>query len=359
MGNRPVARTPSFLIKHNGFDYFLENAILCFVAVHAQRYLAHELYFPSWHCCEWYNSPVKNETWQEALLRTRETAFGRLAALLGATELSSDYWDELEAMMVQADIGILITQKIITELQARSRDGGLTRGDQVRTHLKDIMMALLIPPEKALDDVQTKVIVMVGVNGSGKTTTVARLAALYKKEGKQCLIAAADTFRAAATEQLEYWANLLGIEIIKGQRGSDPGAVVYSATQAALARNIDVLIVDTSGRMHTQHNLMDELKKVCSVSTKLIPEAPHQVLLVLDATTGQNGISQAKSFADAVAVSGVVLAKLDSSGKGGVGFEVASELKLPILYAGVGEELDDLIEFDPAAFVASILSPIR
>ena len=300
---------------------------------------------------------MKNETWQEALLRTRETAFGRLATLLGATELTPDYWNELEAIMVQADIGIMLTQKIITELQTQSHAQGLTRGDQVRDHLRGILMALLIPPEQTFADEETKVIIIVGVNGSGKTTTAARLANLYKNEGKQCLFAAADTFRAAATEQLEHWADRLEIEIIKGKRGSDPGAVVFSATQAALAKKIDVLIVDTSGRMHTQHNLMDELKKVCSVSKKLIPDAPHEVLLVLDATTGQNGISQAKSFAEAVDVSGVVLAKLDSSGKGGIGFVVASELMLPILYAGVGEEIDDLIAFDPAAFIDTILSP--
>lgn len=298
---------------------------------------------------------MKNGTWQKALLRTRDSAFGRLAALLGATELTPDYWDELEAIMVQADIGILLTGKIIEELQMLTRAQGITGGDRIRAHLRNILLALLIPPEQGSADVQTRVIIIVGVNGSGKTTTAARLAYHYKSEGKQCLFAAADTFRAAASEQLEYWADRLAIEIIKGLRGGDPGAVVFSATQAAIARKIDVLIIDTSGRMHTQHNLMDELKKICSVPAKLIPEAPHQVLLVLDATTGQNGISQANSFAEAVDINGVVLAKLDSSGKGGIAFEVASQLAVPILYAGVGEGLQDLIAFDPAVFVDTIL----
>jgi fused signal recognition particle receptor len=195
----------------------------------------------------------------------------------------------------------------------------------------------------------------VGVNGSGKTTTVGRLANRLLLSGQSVLLAAADTYRAAAGEQLSLWADRLGIDIIQGNPGSDPGAVVYNASEAALSRKVDALLIDTSGRMHTHHNLMSELQKVCKVAGKLIPEAPHDVLLVLDATTGQNGIAQAKAFSEAIGITGIVLAKLDSSARGGVGFRIVSELNLPILYVGLGENIEDLHIFNSEEYVDGLL----
>jgi len=197
---------------------------------------------------------------------------------------------------------------------------------------------------------------MVGVNGSGKTTSIGRLAYRWIRSGKKVILAAADTYRAAATEQLELWGERLGTELIKGLPGSDPGAVVYNACEAAVARNADALLIDTSGRMHTHHNLMSELQKICRVAGKVIDEAPHKVLLVLDATTGQNGISQAKAFNEAIQLDGVIIAKLDGSARGGVGFAVVSELDLPILYVGLGENPQDLVPFNPESYIDGLLA---
>jgi fused signal recognition particle receptor len=201
-----------------------------------------------------------------------------------------------------------------------------------------------------------EVIILIGVNGSGKTTAAARLAHRLKQNGKSILFAAADTYRAAASEQLQQWGARLGVDVVSGQTGSDPGAIVYDATQAAIARSIDVVIVDTSGRMHTQHNLMAELQKVCRVSGKVLEGAPHQVLLVLDGTTGQNGLAQAQAFTKAVDVTGVILAKLDTSAKGGVAFAIADQLHLPITHVGLGEQQEDFAGFNPEAYVEGLLS---
>lgn len=296
------------------------------------------------------------KTWQSALARTKRAAFGRLSNLLGSSELTTDFWDELEAALIQADLGVSTTLNLIEEVRSKAVKEGHTRGEQIQDELRSSLLErLIVPPEQVPMD-GLLVIVMVGVNGSGKTTSAARLANYHVRLGRKCMLAAADTYRAAATEQLSLWADRIGLEIIRGDPGSDPGAVVYDAMQAAIARDIDVLIIDTSGRMHTHHNLMAELKKVCRVPQKVLEGAPHQILLVLDATTGQNGISQAKSFLEAVEVTGVVLAKLDTSSKGGVGFNVAAELNLPIQYIGTGESLDDLVQFDPGAYVDALLS---
>jgi len=277
--------------------------------------------------------------------------------MLGATELSNTFWQELEETLIQADLGISTSIPLINELKQISHSEGLTTGDQVFQQLRTLLIEHLesVSEQPPLDE-RPLVVILVGVNGSGKTTTLARLAHRWQSSGHKVLLAAADTYRAAASEQLIIWGNRLGVEVITGHSGSDPGAVVYDAAQAALARSMDILLVDTSGRMHTQHNLMTELKKICRVAGKVIQGAPHQVLLVLDATTGQNGLAQAKAFAHAVNITGVVLAKLDSSARGGVGFAVASTLDLPIQYVGFGETLNDLSPFEPKAFVDGLLT---
>ena len=276
--------------------------------------------------------------------------------MLGATELTETFWQELEEILIQADLGVNVSTPLINELKQISHSEGLTKGDQVFHQLRTLLLdRLKSVPEQPLD-IRPLVAILVGVNGSGKTTTLARLAHRWQSSGQKVLLAAADTYRAAASEQLTIWGDRLGVDVITGHSGSDPGAVVYDAAQATLARDMDILLVDTSGRMHTQHNLMAELKKICRVAGKVIQGAPHQVLLVLDATTGQNGLAQAKAFTHAVNITGVVLAKLDSSARGGVGFAVASTLGLPIQYVGLGEKVDDLSPFEPEAFVDGLLT---
>lgn len=305
--------------------------------------------------CRWYNHPVNENRWRHALTKTRRSALGRLATILGATQLTPEFWEQLEEILIQADLGIGTVLALIEEMKTSVREHGLLRGDQVRLHLRaSLLHRLHIAPGEKLDP-KPHVIIVVGVNGSGKTTTVARIAKRSLALNHSVLLAAADTYRAAASEQLAIWGERLDVPVISGAAGSDPGAVVFNACSAALARKIDVVIVDTSGRMHTHHNLMQELKKICRVAGKVVPEAPHQVLLILDATTGQNGLAQARSFVESVDVTSVVVAKLDSSAKGGVVFAIASELGLPIQYVGIGETLDDLTLFDPEAYVDSIL----
>lgn len=304
----------------------------------------------------WYNPFVEKNRWRQALARTRRTAFGRLASLVGATELTSTFWEGLEETLIQADLGIKIVQALIEDLKEIARAEGLTQGDQIVERLRTLLLHHLDMVSNPEPEARPLVIVLVGVNGSGKTTTAARIAHRWLCSGKKVMLAAADTYRAAATEQLKIWGDRLDVEVVSGQPGSDPGAVVYNAAQATLARDVDVLIVDTSGRMHTEHNLMAELQKICRVAGKVISGAPHQVLLVLDATTGQNGLTQAQAFTDAVDVTGVIVAKLDSSARGGVGFAINSVLGIPIQYVGFGETLEDLSTFDAEAFVNGLLT---
>jgi len=269
--------------------------------------------------------------------------------------LSPIFWENLEAGLIQADLGVDLVLDVIEQLQVESRQEGFTGTNEVLGALqKHLIEKLQVRPVHLIE--KPTVIMLIGVNGSGKTTSAARLAQRFLDDGKRVLIAAADTYRAAAGEQLQIWGARLGVEIIQGEPGSDPGAVVYAAGQAALSQNADVLLVDTSGRMHTEHNLMEELKKVNRVAGKVIPGAPHETILVLDATTGQNGLQQAKAFAKAVPLSGVILAKLDSSAKGGVGFAVQSALELPILFVGLGESAGDLAIFNPRAYTDSLLA---
>jgi fused signal recognition particle receptor len=294
--------------------------------------------------------------WKKGLSHSSKATFGRLATLLGATDINANTWDELETIFIQADMGMETSQSILTILQARVREKGITRSGDLKMILEEELRSRLGNTPVLDFWVRPFVILLVGVNGSGKTTSIAKLGHRFSLEGKKVLLVAADTFRAAAVEQLQVWAERLNLPIVAGQPGSDPGALVYDAIQSAIARKVDILLVDTAGRLHTRFNLMEELKKVERVTGKALNGVPHEVWLVLDATTGQNALLQARAFKDAVGVTGVILAKLDTSAKGGMAFAIQQELGLPILFAGLGEAPDDLQTFDPDAFVKSILN---
>jgi fused signal recognition particle receptor len=295
--------------------------------------------------------------WKQGLEKTSKATFGRIAYLFGATEVDDETWEELEAILVQADLGVETTEDIVKAMRQRVENEGVIRTSDLQNTLHNELLRRLEPvPPLALDQHKPAIVLLVGVNGSGKTTTAAKLGKQFRQQGKQVLLAAADTYRAAAVDQLQVWADRLDLPVIAGQPGADPGAVAYDAVQAAISRRIDIVLVDTAGRLHTRFNLMEELKKVHRVVGKALPGAPHEVWLVLDATTGQNALNQARAFKDAVKVTGVILAKLDSSARGGMAFAIQRELGLPILYAGLGEKPDDLQRFDREAFVDGVLT---
>ncbi len=303
---------------------------------------------------------IENENifnkWKDGLARTRKTTFGRISQLLGVAEIDEDTWDDLEAMFIQSDMGIETTEELIAALQKSVEAEGLTTADHLRQAIQtELKKRLKAPPEITFTETPT-VILIVGVNGSGKTTNMAKLGQRYQNEGKSVLFGAADTFRAAAIEQLQIWGERLNIPVIAGQQDGDPGAVAYDTVQSAVARKADIVMIDTAGRLHTRFNLMEELKKVYRVTGKALPGAPHAVWLVMDANTGQNALHQAKAFKEAVKVDGVILAKLDSSARGGMAFAIQRELGLPILYAGLGEAAEDLEPFNPEAFIEGILA---
>ena len=293
--------------------------------------------------------------WRSGLSRTSKSAFGRLANLLGATEITQETWDELEALLVQADVGIETTSDVMASLQRIVRARGLTRADELRDVLRADLRARLIAPPGIHWSARPAVVLIVGVNGSGKTTTIAKLGKRFCDEGKTVLFGAADTFRAAAVDQLQIWGGRLNIEVVAGASESDPGAVAFNAIQSGVAHAVDVILIDTAGRLHTRINLMEELKKIERVTGKALSGAPHAVWLVLDATTGQNALQQARAFKEAVHATGVILAKLDSSARGGMAFAIQRELNLPILFAGLGEKMEDLEPFNPDAFIDGIL----
>jgi len=295
------------------------------------------------------------EKWKTGLTKTSKTAFGQLAQLFGATQITHETWEDLEALLIQADLGIETTAEILESLRLVVRDQGLIYSEELWEALRAELRARLDSPPVLRWENKPSVIMVVGVNGSGKTTTIAKLGQRFQSEGKTLLFGAADTFRAAAVDQLQVWGDRLKVDVIAGAPESDPGAVAFSAVQSGVARRLDLVIVDTAGRLHTRFNLMEELKKVDRVIGKALPGAPHAVWLVLDATTGQNALQQAKAFKVAVGVTGVILSKLDSSARGGMAFAIQRELGLPILFAGLGEKPDDLIPFDPDAFVQGVI----
>lgn len=277
---------------------------------------------------------------------------------LGKKTIDQDLLDELEAVLFEADLGVKTTTQLIEGVQQGLKRGDLQDPGKVKEFIKKEVFRILHSGEKPLsiDLTKTKpfVFMVVGVNGAGKTTTIGKIAHQYSSRRKKILIGAADTFRAAAVEQLEIWANRVGADFIKQSKGSDPSAVAFDSIHAARARNIDLVFIDTAGRLHTKVNLMEELKKVKRIVGRECPGAPHEILLVLDATTGQNAISQAKLFNEAVGVTGIALTKLDGTAKGGIIVGITEEMKIPIRYIGVGEGIDDLKEFNATEFVQAL-----
>jgi len=288
------------------------------------------------------------------LARTREALSARIDDLL-AGPLDETFFSELEEALIQADVGAGLSAEIAGRL--RGQTSGVRTADDLRARLAAIVTELLGVPHALRLDPPPAVIMILGVNGSGKTTTIGKLAHRLRGDGRRVLIAAGDTFRAAAIEQLEIWGERVGAPVIRHKEGADPAAVVFDAAQAALARRADVLLVDTAGRLHTKVNLMEELKKVDRVVARALPDAPVERLLVIDATTGQNGLAQARHFHQAVGLTGLVLTKLDGTAKGGIAIAVVRELNVPIAYVGTGEGLDDLDAFDPSAFARALVEP--
>lgn len=296
---------------------------------------------------------------RQAVTRTRESLSTRLEGVLALTRtVDESALEDLESALLTSDLGLPTTTAILDQLRDYARRKDIAGGEELRELLKAQIRAILEAPARPVPEPAEppKVIFLVGVNGTGKTTTTGKLAAWYRAENKSVLLCAADTFRAAAIEQLEVWAGRSGVDMIRSKQGADPAAVLYDAVAAAKARATKILIVDTAGRLHTKSGLMDELEKMRRTAKRLIPEAPHEVLLVMDATTGQNGLQQARLFTEASGVTGIVLTKLDGTAKGGIAVAIARELNLPVRFVGVGEKIGDLLEFDPAAFAESLLS---
>jgi fused signal recognition particle receptor len=289
------------------------------------------------------------------LSKTRDAFFGRLNQLLGSTEIDEDTWEDIEAILIQADLGVETTKHVMAEVRERVERKGVTRTEQIQKELKVSLRELLKdPPELNLKSRPLSIILIVGVNGSGKTTSIAKLAHRFTQQRRKVMLAAGDTFRAAAIDQLKTWGERIKVPVVANQPGSDPAALVFDATNAAKARGYDLLIIDTAGRLHTNTNLMEELSKIRSVTQKIVPDAPHEVLLVLDGTTGQNALQQAQKFREVVDVTGVVVTKLDGTAKGGMVFAVFQELGLPVQFLGLGEGMDDLQPFKRDQFVNSL-----
>ncbi len=296
---------------------------------------------------------------------SRERWFGRILGVLRSSRLDDSVWEELEEILISSDVGVDGSLRIIDELKTRVKEERLEDPDQVFQILKESLVRDLEegltgdPWMDSTEEASPYVILMVGVNGVGKTTSIAKLAHHFKQAGKKVILGAADTFRAAAEEQLEILGERVGVDVISHRSGADPGAVAYDAYQASKARGADVLIIDTAGRLHTKSNLMEELRKINRVLQRLEPTAPHQVILTMDATTGHNGLAQAKSFKETVNCTGIFLAKLDGTARGGIVLAIKQELQVPILFIGTGEGLDDLAPFDTRDFVDALLAPVN
>lgn len=294
------------------------------------------------------------------LKKSKETWFGKIASILNRGSLGDEVWGELEELLVSADVGVDTTNRLLSRVRQRVKTEKLTDISQTKNALRREMVNLLTVPHQRnpyahRSSDSPHVVLVVGVNGSGKTTSIAKLAYSYTSQGKRVVLAAADTFRAAAIEQLKHWGARVGAEVIAHQPGGDPGAVAYDAVQAGYSRRAQVVIIDTAGRLHTKFNLMEELKKIRRVVAKHDASAPHEVLLVMDATIGQNGLAQARYFTEAVDVTDIFLAKLDGTAKGGIVFAICDQLNIPISYIGTGEKLEDMAPFDAEVFVNAIL----
>lgn len=295
---------------------------------------------------------------KQAVERTRSGLQERMDDLLTmARPVDESALDELEGTLIASDIGVATSQEIIGQLRQQASRQQIRDGAELRRLLKAEMLRILdaVPSEQPVFSGKPVVILMVGVNGTGKTTTTGKLAAHFREQGKSVLLCAADTFRAAAIEQLEVWSQRAGVDMVRTRQGGDPSAVLYDALQTSQSKEIDILIVDTAGRLHTKNNLMAELEKIRRTARRFNTDAPHETLLVMDATTGQNGLQQARLFTQAAAVTGIVLTKLDGTAKGGIVIAIASELQLPVRYVGTGEQMGDIIPFDSSAFVDSLL----
>ena len=294
---------------------------------------------------------------EQGVKRSRETWFSKITHLFDRATVEEETWDELEELLISADAGIATTSKLIERVKQKTRQEKLNEGSQIRSALKQEMVNLLksdIEERSVPTTGNPLVILVIGVNGSGKTTSIAKLAHSFTNEGKKVILAAADTFRAAAIDQLKHWGKQVKVDVVAHQPGGDPGAVAFDAIQAAQNRQVEVVIIDTAGRLHTKYNLMEELKKIQRVAGK--HDIPQTVLLVIDATTGQNGLAQARYFTEAAGVGGIFLTKLDGTAKGGIVLAICDELKIPIAYIGTGEQLSDMAPFDADAFVEAIFS---
>ncbi len=299
---------------------------------------------------------------KQAVTRTRESFSSRIGDIVALTRVVDEAaLEDLETALLTSDIGVQTTNEILEALRDRARHQAIEGGAELRELLKEQLRGILEAPAKTIAEpaAPPKVTFLVGVNGTGKTTSAGKLAAWYRGQSRTVLLCAADTFRAAAIEQLEVWAGRSGVEMIKTKQGGDPAAVLYDAAAAAKTRGIGELIVDTAGRLHTKTGLMDELDKMRRTAAKLIPGAPHEVLLVMDATTGQNGLQQARLFTQSAGVTGIVLTKLDGTAKGGIAVAIAREMNLPVRFVGVGEKMEDLLEFDAGDFVEALLGDER
>lgn len=290
----------------------------------------------------------------DGLKKTRNGFFGNILNMMGASEIDDDLYEELEEQLILADTGADMASKLVDELSSEVKHKHLKTGPQALEALEGLIEKELTPDSEFDLSGKPAVILVIGVNGVGKTTSIAKLANLYKSQGKRVMLAAGDTFRAAAAEQLSVWADRAGVPLVKAGEGADPAAVIFDAVQSAAARGYDLVICDTAGRLHNKKNLMEELRKISRVITREYEEAEVRTLLVIDATTGQNGLQQAREFSEVADVSGIVLTKLDGTAKGGIAVAIMDELKLPVLYIGVGEGIEDLQAFDANAFVDAI-----
>lgn len=296
---------------------------------------------------------------EQGLEKTRRGVFSEITRLFDRSTIDEELYDDLEMLLIQADVGWDVSQRLVQEMRQRVAQDRIANPAEAREILREEMIRLL---ELATRNRKVKilqrgvpfVVMVVGVNGVGKTTTIAKLAAYHQRFGRSVMLAAGDTFRAAAIDQLKVWGERLNVPVIAHQQGADPGAVVFDAMQAAHARGVDVLIVDTAGRLHTKHNLMAELQKLRKIMQRHVPNAPQEVLLVIDATTGQNGLVQANEFTKSVAITDIMISKLDGTARGGIAFSVAKEIGTPITYVGTGEKASDMAEFRPETYVDSL-----